>query len=104
MSGYDGILTIVGGIPACLWHWIKSWNDGIPSSGCVCIYYIYTPNLGLATNVFVREWEQGCSRGSTEGARGSMGEHGGAWGNNRGACKKWPVPAVCTVPSLASIA
>ena len=82
MSGYDGILTIVGGIPACLWHWIKSWNDGIPSSGCVCIYYIYTPNLGLATNVFVREWEQGCSRGSTEGARGSMGEHGGTVGEH----------------------
>ena len=38
------------------------------------IYIMYSPNLGLAIAVLVREREQGCFRGSTEG---TLREHGG---------------------------
>jgi len=60
--------------------------------GELYIYIIYTPNLGFAIAVFVREREQGRFRGSTEGARGhskgargSTGEHGGALGRSKRA-------------------
>ena len=33
-----GALFLLGGISVCLWHWFKSWNDGIPSSGSVYMF------------------------------------------------------------------
>jgi len=55
----------------------------------VYVYIIYTPNLGSGITVFVREREQGRSRGSIEGARGrskgAPGEYGGARGSSEGA-------------------
>jgi len=64
----------------------------------VYIYIIYTPNLGLGITVFDQEREQGCFRGSNEGARGSTGgargstggaprEQGGARGSTMGQCR-----------------
>ena len=36
----------------------------------IYIFFIYTPNLGLQITLPGREREQGCFKGSTEGARG----------------------------------
>jgi len=55
----------------------------------IYIYIIYTPNLGLEIAVSGREREQGCFRGSSEGAareqEGAGGSRGGARGSNKGA-------------------
>lgn len=48
----------------------------------IYIYILYTSNLGLMVTVFDRERQQGCFRGSSEGAvrsnEGATMEHGGA--------------------------
>lgn len=46
------------------------------------IYTIYTPNLGSGIAILGQEREQGCFRGSSEGAWGSTE---GAWGSIKGA-------------------
>ncbi len=48
----------------------------LPFAPPPCIYYIYTPNLGLVIAVSVRGREQGRSRG----CRGEQGEQGGEEG------------------------
>ena len=64
----------------------------------ICIYIIYTLNLGLEIAVLAQEREQGRFKGSSEGAGGStgggkgaatreqgeQGEQGGAAGEQRG--------------------
>ena len=55
----------------------------------VYVHVIYTPNLASGITVSVWEREQGCLRGSLEGARGApRGAEGNTTGQFRG-CNRW---------------
>ena len=62
---------------------IIHWD--IVLGGCIYIYIIYTPNLGLGIAVLGREREQGRFRGSTEGAGESVEGTGGVLGEQGGS-------------------
>ncbi len=46
-----------------------------PTSHYINIYIMYTPNLGFEIVFFDEEKEQSCFRGSTKGAKWSIGEY-----------------------------